>query len=109
MANLRPPWKSGGQANPHGEQGPKITPRIRHLLDMNAAEFDAWRPRTVGDVIAYNYVFEAMAGSQISERGRQEVIERVDGKVVEKREVETTKKIETVYVDGPRPQLRVVE
>ena len=41
----------------------------------------------MADVIAWRYVQEAMAGGLLSEKGRQEVLERVDGKVPDKIEV----------------------
>ena len=62
-------------------RGPLITPRIQYLLTLSAEEFASWRPKTVADGIAWRYVSEALAGGLLSEKGRQEVIERADGKV----------------------------
>ena len=88
LQNLRL-WQPGIGPNPNGERGPLITPRMRYLLSLTIAQFAAWRPRPAGDQVAYRLVLEAMGGSAISERGRQEVIDRIDGKVVEKIEVWT--------------------
>lgn len=83
LANLKPPWAPGYNGNPTGLKGPMITPRIQYLLGMDAEELSRWRPKTAADVVAWRYVQEAMAGGLLSERGRQEVIERIDGKVPE--------------------------
>ena len=83
LANLKPFVR--GQRRPYPPvQGPLITPRIQYLLTLDAEAFNAWRPKTVADGIAWRYVAEALAGGLLSERGRQEVIERVDGKVPDK-------------------------
>ena len=78
LANLTP-WQKGQAPNVHGVQGPKITPRIKHYLDMDPAEFFRLRPKTVADIVAMGYVLEAMQSG--FDRGRTEVIERADGKV----------------------------
>ena len=65
-----------------------ITPRIARLLAMTYEELQAYRPHTGADVVAWRYVMEAMSGGLLSEKGRQEVIERVDGKVPDKLIVE---------------------
>ena len=62
-----------------------ITPRIKRLLDMEPADFFRFVPKTVADVVAMAYVFEAMQSGY--DRARQEVIERVDGKVPDKIEI----------------------
>ena len=81
--NLRP-WTTETQPAYPGVHGPLITPRIQYLLTLDADAFAAWRPKTVADGIAWRYVAEALAGGLLSEKGRQEVIERVDGKVPDK-------------------------
>ena len=78
-ANLMAPWKSGWQGNPHPPTGPRVTPRIKRMLDMTPAEFFRLELKTVADVVAAGYVFEAMQSG--FDRGRQEVIERADGRV----------------------------
>ena len=85
LANLKPPWRKGESGNVSGQRGPVITPRIKALLDMDPADFFRFVPKTVADVIAMGYVFEAMQSG--FDRGRTEVIERADGKVVERIEV----------------------
>lgn len=86
-ANLKL-WEPGVKPPYPGVRGPLITPRIQWLLTLDIDAFNAWRPKTVADDIAWRYVAEACAGGLVSERGRQEVIERVDGKVPDKLIVE---------------------
>ena len=84
LANLKL-WEKGTSGNVSGQRGPVITPRIKALLDMDPADFFRFQPKTVADVIAMGYVFEAMQSG--FDKGRTEVIERADGKVVERIEV----------------------
>lgn len=80
-------FEPGVVTNHNGERGPYITPRIQRFLGMTLEELEAFKPQTVADVVALTYVKEAMVGGVLLWRGRQEVLERADGKVPDKIEV----------------------
>lgn len=108
LANLRP-YKKGQSGNAKGTPGPKITPRMERMLDMPLAEFFRIEYKTAADAVAGAYVLEAMMSG--FDKSRQELIERIDGKVPNVMQADiTTRKIETVVVEDHTPKgLRLVK
>jgi hypothetical protein len=108
LANLRKPWQAGESGNAKGTPGPKITPRIERMIQMSPNQFFAQEYATVADIIAARYVFESMISG--FDKSSQELIERVDGKVAQRAEIDVTKRIETVVIeDHIPPSLRRVK
>ena len=106
LANLRP-FPKGENGNANGIRGPLITPLIRKYLAMDPADFWRLKFKTVAEIVAAGYVFEAMQSGY--DRGRTEVIERADGKVKETHELEVTRKVEKVILEQREPPLRLIK
>lgn len=103
-ALARRKWKPGESGNPEGKQsvGPIVTPALRRFAYMTPAEFFRLdlQHMTLAEVIAAGYMTEAMQSG--FERGRAEVLDRLDGKVKEVKEVTGADggPIELVWSDG---------
>ena len=108
LANLRPWGKGEAPENANNSRGPLITPRIRRMAQMEPQKFFPQRFTTVADIIAAGYVFEAMQSGY--DRGREQVINRLDGAVEVKVDAKVEHQLpETVVIDTPRPELRRVK
>lgn len=106
-ANLIP-FKAGQSGNPKGTPGPKITPLIRKYLEMPVEDFLRLDQAklTTAELTAYGIVWEACQHGPQFVRGRDIVLERIDGKpiaIAETEKDEGSGPIRTVYVSVPRP------
>jgi hypothetical protein len=92
LANLKPHnFQPGQSGNPGGRpKGRSLTAIIREVLDSNTIKGKPLpEGRTVADVLAEVFVAEALKGKFPFAK---EVIDRADGKVVDKVEIEDNRK-----------------
>lgn len=89
LANLSKAWQKGESGNPAGRplSGPVITPAMRRFADLSVNELfrlDVAK-LTVAENIAVRYLIESLQTGY--DRSSAEVIERLDGKVKEVKEI----------------------